>query len=191
MPRGRTQRFKHGLHHDGADVCRAAQGGPEEWRAGDRDGVDRSIGGGSVHIASVPQGQGHRTVISQVIADIFGIAPGDVRVNTEVDTAKDAWSIASGNYASRFAAAVAGTAKIAADRLATRLARIAAAQLNIDASDVVFGKGRVGSGTNPDNAVSFSRLAALSHWSPGSLPDDVGHTIRETAFWTPPETDSP
>jgi 2-furoyl-CoA dehydrogenase large subunit len=170
----------------------------ERRKAGPKNGAQATatvsidpIGGVSVHIASAPQGQGHRTVISQVIADIFGIAPGDVRVNTEVDTAKDAWSIASGNYASRFAAAVAGTAKIAADRLAARLARIAAAQLNIDASDVVFGKGRVGSGTNPDNAVSFSRLAALSHWSPGSLPDDVGHTIRETAFWTPPELTPP
>jgi 2-furoyl-CoA dehydrogenase large subunit len=114
-----------------------------------------------------------------------------VRVNTEVDTAKDAWSIASGNYASRFAAAVAGTAKIAADRLAARLARIAAAQLNIEAGDVVFAKGKVGSQTNPDNALSFSRVAALSHWSPDSLPDDVGHTIRETAFWTPPELTAP
>jgi 2-furoyl-CoA dehydrogenase large subunit len=130
-------------------------------------------------------------VISQVIADVFGLAPSDVRVNTEVDTAKDAWSIASGNYASRFAAAVAGTAKIAADRLAVRLTRIAAAQLNIDAADIVFRNGKVGSKSNPDNAVSFSRVAALSHWSPGSLPDDVGQTIRETAFWTPPELTPP
>jgi 2-furoyl-CoA dehydrogenase large subunit len=170
----------------------------ERRKAGPKNGAQATatvaidpIGGVSVHIASVPQGQGHRTVISQVIADVFGIAPSDVRVNTEVDTAKDAWSIASGNYASRFAAAVAGTAKIAADRLAARLTRIAAAQLNVDGGDIVFRNGKVGSRSNPDNAVSFSRLAALSHWSPGSLPDDVGHTIRETAFWTPPELTPP
>jgi 2-furoyl-CoA dehydrogenase large subunit len=170
----------------------------ERRKAGPKNGAQATatvsidpVGGVSVHVASVPQGQGHRTVLSQVVADVFGLAPADVRVNTEVDTAKDAWSIASGNYASRFAAAVAGTAKIAADRLAARLARIAAAQLNIDASDVVFAKGKVGSRTNPDNALSFSRVAALSHWSPASLPDDVGHTIRETAFWTPPELTAP
>jgi 2-furoyl-CoA dehydrogenase large subunit len=170
----------------------------ERRKAGPKNGAQATatvsidpVGAVSVHIASVPQGQGHRTVISQVVADIFGIEPTDVRVNTEVDTAKDAWSIASGNYASRFAAAVAGTAKIAADRLVARLARIAAAQLNVEASDIVFRKGKVGSRSNPDNAVSFSRLAALSHWSPGSLPDDVGHTIRETAFWTPPELTAP
>jgi 2-furoyl-CoA dehydrogenase large subunit len=170
----------------------------ERRKAGPKNGAQATatvsidpVGAVSVHVASVPQGQGHRTVISQVVADVFGLTPADVRVNTEVDTAKDAWSIASGNYASRFAAAVAGTAKIAADRLAVRLARIAAGQLNVDAGDVVFRKGRVGSATNPDNALSFSRVAALSHWSPASLPDDVGHTIRETAFWTPPELTPP
>jgi 2-furoyl-CoA dehydrogenase large subunit len=170
----------------------------ERRKAGPKNGAQATatvsidpVGAVSVHIASVPQGQGHRTVISQVVADIFGLAPPDIRVNTEVDTAKDAWSIASGNYASRFAAAVAGTAKIAADRLAVRLARIAAGQLNVDVDDIVFRKGHVGSRSNPDNAVSFSRVAALSHWSPGSLPDDIGHTIRETAFWTPPELTPP
>src|SRR5262249_3559469 len=141
--------------------------------------------------ASVPQGQGHRTVLAQVVADVLGLTPADVRVNAEIDTAKDAWSIASGNYASRFAPAVAGTAKIAAERLAGRLARIAAAGLNTESDDIVFAGGFVLSKRNPDNKMPFSRIAALSHWSPGALPDDVGHTIRETAFWTPPELTPP
>ncbi len=170
----------------------------ERRKAGPKNGAQATatvsidpVGAVSVHIASVPQGQGHRTVISQVVADVFGITPANVRVNTEVDTSKDAWSIASGNYSSRFAPAVAGTAKIAADRLADRLKRIAAGQLNVETQDIVFAKGRVGSKSNPDNSITFSRLAGLSHWSPGSLPDEVGHTIRETAFWTPPELTAP
>jgi 2-furoyl-CoA dehydrogenase large subunit len=39
--------------------------------------------------------------------------------------------------------------------------------------------------------VSFSRVAALSHWSPGALPDGIGQTIRETVFWSPPELTAP
>lgn len=170
----------------------------ERRKAGPKNGAQATatvsidpVGAVSVHISSVPQGQGHRTVVSQVIADIFGVKPQDVRVNTEVDTAKDAWSIASGNYSSRFAAAVAGTVKIAADRIAARLKRIAASHLNVEADDVTFSNGKVHSQINPDNAMPFARVAALSHWSPGSLPDDVGHTIRETAFWTPPELAAP
>jgi 2-furoyl-CoA dehydrogenase large subunit len=125
------------------------------------------------------------------VADVFGLTPADVRVNTEIDTAKDAWSIASGNYASRFAAAVAGTAKLAAERIAARLTRVAASQFNTDADDIVFENGTVRSRRNPDNRIAFSRLAGLSHWSPGSLPDDIQQTIRETVFWTPPELTPP
>jgi 2-furoyl-CoA dehydrogenase large subunit len=170
----------------------------ERRKAGPKNGAQATatvaidpLGAVSVHVASVPQGQGHRTVLSQVVADVLGLKPADIRVNTEMDTAKDAWSIASGNYASRFAAAVAGTAKLAAERLAERLARIAAQQLNVDAADIVFAAGKLAAKGNPDNALSFSRIAALSHWSPESLPDDVGHTIRETMFWTPPELTPP
>ena len=170
----------------------------ERKKAGPKNGAQATatvsldpVGSISVHVASVPQGQGHRTVLSQVVADVFGLTPADVRVNTEIDTAKDAWSIASGNYASRFAAAVAGTAKLAAERIAVRLARVAASQFNTDADDIVFANGNVSSRRNPDNRVAFSRLAALSHWAPGTLPDDVQQTIRETVFWTPPELTPP
>src|ERR1700728_1242529 len=170
----------------------------ERRKAGPKNGAQATatvaidpVGSVSVHVASVPQGQGHRTVLSQVVADVFGLTPGDVRVNTEIDTAKDAWSIASGNYASRFAPAVAGTAKLAAERIAGRLARIAASQLNTEADDIIFAGGQVRSKRNPDNKVSFSRVAGLSHWSPGALPDGVGQTIRETVFWSPPELTAP
>jgi 2-furoyl-CoA dehydrogenase large subunit len=170
----------------------------ERRKAGPKNGAQATatvaidpVGSVSVHVASVPQGQGHRTVLSQVVADIFGLTPADIRVNTEIDTAKDAWSIASGNYASRFAPAVAGTAKLAATRIAERLARIAASQLNAEIDDIVFAGGQVRSRRNPDNKVSFSRVAALSHWSPAALPDGVGQTIRETVFWSPPELTAP
>ena len=170
----------------------------ERRKAGPKNGAQATatvavdpLGSISVHVASVPQGQGHRTVLAQVVADVFGLTPAEVRVNTEIDTAKDAWSIASGNYASRFAAAVAGTAKLAAERIAARLARVAASQFNTDADDIVFEHGTVHSRRNPDNKIAFSRLAGLSHWSPGTLPDDIQQTIRETVFWTPPELTAP
>jgi 2-furoyl-CoA dehydrogenase large subunit len=170
----------------------------ERRQAGPKNGAQATatvaidpVGSVTVHVASVPQGQGHRTVLSQVVADVFGLKPSDIRVNTEIDTAKDAWSIASGNYASRFAPAVAGTAKLAAERIAERMRRIAASQLNTEAEDIAFAGGQVGSKRNPDNRLSFSRVAGLSHWSPGALPDGVGHTIRETVFWSPPELTAP
>jgi 2-furoyl-CoA dehydrogenase large subunit len=172
---------------------------PEERRrAGPKNGAQSTatisldpLGAVSVQVASTPQGQGHRTVLAQVIADALGLKPQDVRVNAEVDTAKDGWSIASGNYSSRFAPAVAGAAQIAALRLRDRLGRIAAAQLNVSPAEIVFAGGRIAARANPDNAVAFARVAAAGHWAPGTIAADLGQTIRETVFWTPPELTAP
>ncbi|HRF08254.1 MAG TPA: molybdopterin-dependent oxidoreductase [Xanthobacteraceae bacterium] len=169
----------------------------ERRKAGPKNGAQATatvsldaVGGVSVHIASVPQGQGHRTVVAQIVADALSLKPSDIRVVTELDTAKDAWSIASGNYASRFAAAVGGAVHLAATKMKERLARSAAAQLNTTADDIKFEAGKVASSRNPENAVAFSRLAATSHWSPGIVPEDA-QVIRETVFWTPPQLTPP
>jgi len=148
-------------------------------------------GGVAVTADSVPQGQGHRTVLAQVVAEAFGLDPGEVTVNAELDTQKDPWSIAAGNYSSRFAGAVAGAAALAAERLRVRLADIAASLLNCRAEDVVFEDGQVGARDNPDNRVAFARLAGLAHWSPGELPERAGQGLREVAHWSPPELAPP
>jgi 2-furoyl-CoA dehydrogenase large subunit len=168
----------------------------ERRRAGPKMGAQATAtialdpgGAVTVHIASAPQGQGHRTVAAQVVADVLGLRPQDIRVIGELDTARDAWSIASGNYSSRFAPAVAGTVHLAAVRLRDRLAHSAAGKLNVPADEIEFVGGKLRARGNPDNALPFARLAASDHWSPGERPDD--HVLRETVFWTPPQLSAP
>jgi 2-furoyl-CoA dehydrogenase large subunit len=171
---------------------------PEERRrAGPKMGAQATatitldpMGGVTVQIASAPQGQGHRTVAAQVVADVLGLDPAEIRVVGELDTARDAWSIASGNYSSRFAPAVAGTVHLAALRLRERLARSGAGKLNVPAEEIEFVDGKVRARGNPDNALPFARLAASDHWSPGDAPDG-DHVLRETVFWTPPQLAAP
>ena len=169
----------------------------ERSRAGPKMGAQATAtialdptGAVTVHIASAPQGQGHRTVAAQVVAHVLGLDPADIRVIGELDTARDAWSIASGNYSSRFAPAVAGTVHLAALRLRERLARNAAGKLNVPLEDIEFVDGNVRARGNPDNAMPFARLAASDHWSPGEAPDG-DHVLRETVFWTPPQLAAP
>ena len=172
---------------------------PEERRrAGPKNGAQAAatvaldpLGGVTAIVDSAPQGQGHRTVIAEVVSEVFGLPPATIRVETALDTGRDAWSIAAGNYSSRFAGAVAGVAHLAALRLREKLGRIAAAQLNLRPDEIVFAKGRVGAAGNPDNSLSFSRLAATSHWAPGTLSDPADVALRETVFWTPPELAAP
>jgi 2-furoyl-CoA dehydrogenase large subunit len=169
----------------------------ERRRAGPKSGAHATasialdpLGTVTVQIASVPQGQGHRTVAAQVVADVLGLTPRDIRVVGNVDTARDPWSIASGNYSSRFAPAVAGAVHLVALRLRERLARNAAGKLNVAAEEIEFIGGRVRARGNPDNAVPFTRLAAGDHWSPTAAPDG-DHVLRETLFWTPPQFAAP
>jgi 2-furoyl-CoA dehydrogenase large subunit len=172
---------------------------PEERRrVGPKNGAQAAatvaldpLGGVTAIVDSAPQGQGHRTVTAQIVAAVFGLPAEIIRVETALDTGRDPWSIAAGNYSSRFAGAVAGAAHLAAMRLRDRLARIAAAQLNLRPEEVVFAEGRVGAAGNPDNSLSFTRLAATSHWAPGTLPDPADAALRETVFWTPPELAAP
>src|SRR6185503_20178281 len=171
---------------------------PEERRkAGPKNGAQATAtisldpgGAVSVHVSSLPQRQEHNTVASQNVADALGLKPSDIRVVTDMDTARDAWSIASGNYASRFAPAVGGAVQLAAERLKQKLARAAAGQLNVPADELEFAAGRVRAKGNPDNALPFGRLAATAHWAPATLGDG-DHALRETVFWTPPQLTAP
>lgn len=150
------------------------------------------LGSVVVTIASTPAGQGHMTVCAQVVADVLGLHPADIVVNTEFDTHKDGWSVAAGNYSSRFAGAVAGTAHLAAVRVRDKLARIGAGQFDCAPEDVHFEGGRVFARTAPDRSFPFARFASNApHWAPQLLPAGEEPGLRETVFWTPPHLEAP
>lgn len=153
-------------------------------------GIDL-LGGVNVTIASAPAGQGHMTVCAQVVADLLGLHPSQVVVNVEFDTAKDAWSVAAGNYSSRFAGAVAGTVHLATQRLRDKLARIAAATWQCDAADIGFEAGQVFNRQRHEQSQPFTRLAASPHWAPALFPEGETPGLRETAFWTPETLKAP
>ena len=168
-----------------------AKAGPKNGAIASASVAIDPLGGVNVTIASAPAGQGHRTVCAQVVADVFGIVPDGVAVNVEFDTQKDAWSVAAGNYSSRFAGAVAGTVHLAAVKLRDKLAAIAAPQLGVTAAEVVFAEGKVHVQGDPGRSLPFLRMAASPHWAPALLPAGVEPGLRETAFWTAPELGAP
>jgi 2-furoyl-CoA dehydrogenase large subunit len=168
-----------------------AKAGPKNGAIASASVAIDPLGGINVTIASAPAGQGHRTVCAQVVADVLGLEPDNVAVNVEFDTQKDAWSVAAGNYSSRFAGAVAGTVHLAACKIRDKLALIAAAQLKVDAADIVFAGGKVYPKGDPSRALPFLRMAASPHWAPGLLPEGVEPGLRETAFWTAPQLGAP
>ena len=148
---------------------------------------------GSVYVTcdSLPQGQGHETILSQIVADVFRVKLNEIFVNSTHDTHKDSWSIAAGNYSSRFAGAVAGSAYNAAINLKKKLQKIAASELNCKSENILFDKGKVFDRKNSDNYLKFKRLAGIPHWSPGNLPENLNPSLKETCFWGAEELSPP
>lgn len=150
------------------------------------------LGGVVVTIASTPAGQGHMTVCAQVVADVLGLDPEDIVVNVEFDTHKDAWSVAAGNYSSRFAGAVAGTVHLAATRVRDKLARVLAKQFDCAPGDVRFEDARIFPHDAEDRGLPFARAASNApHWAPALMPEGEEPGLRETVFWSPPYMDAP
>ena len=149
------------------------------------------LGAVSVTADVTVQGQGHETVISQIVAERLGLKVDDIDVVLELDTAKDQWSIAAGTYSCRFTPGTAVAAHMAAGQIRDKLAKIAAKQLNVLPDDIEFVDGKVRSRGNPDNSMPFGRVAGTAHWSPVMLPDGMTPSLRETAVWSPPELEPP
>ena len=135
--------FGAGIEPSGSNMAYVtlAQTPEERERAGGRSGgtavanvnIDPS-GGVTVQLDSTPAGQGHNTVAAQIVADALGMRPDQIRVNSALDTGAGGWSLASGNYANRFASIVVGAITESADRIATKLRTVAA--------DLLEGRGR-------------------------------------------------
>ena len=149
------------------------------------------LGGITVRIATTPQGQGHRTVAAQIVADVLGVAPADVEVLTDVDTSTSAWTVSSGNYSSRFSGVGAGAVLRAAEKIAAKVRTIAGHALAIDPELVELADGKAVAG---DREISLRRVAGLAHWNPDGLPEGLEPGLHETAFYavpnlTPPDSD--
>ena len=165
-----------------------AQALPKSGNAEGATVIVSPLGGITVRIGTTPQGQGHRTVAAQVVADTLGVRPEDVDVLTEIDTSTSAWSVASGNYSSRFAGVGAAAVHVAATKIAAKLRVIAAGALDGDAADVVLRDGQAWLG---DTSLSLRRLAGTAHWNPDGLPAGLEPGLYETAFYAPPNLSPP
>jgi 2-furoyl-CoA dehydrogenase large subunit len=142
-------------------------------------------GGVSLAFTSTPQGQGHRTVAAQLVADALGVRPADVTVHPGADTTIRPFAVSSGNYSSRFAVTVASAVHVAGLRLADRLRAIAADMLECAPQDVELIDGSARVVGSPDRSVSLRRVAGAAHWDPSGLPDGVDGLSLTTTFSVP------
>src|SRR5919106_245762 len=134
-------------------------------------------------LGTTPQGQGHQTIVSQIVADELGLTPTDVTVVDEMDTFTRVWSISSGTYSSRFGSVGTSAVALAARKLKAKLVEYAAHLMQVPAEQVEFSDGavRAKGGTGP--SYSIKDLAGRAHWHTESLPEGMEPGLQATAVF--------
>jgi 2-furoyl-CoA dehydrogenase large subunit len=128
----------------------------------------RSDGKIIVSLDSVPQGQGHETVASQIVADELSVHYDDVITLTGHDSTTYPTTFASGTFADKFAGGQVGSIVEAAKQLKTKLIGSASKILNIRPEDLYLADGKI-LARSSKKSVTFLDLAGRSEISKDEL----------------------
>src|SRR5437867_15886 len=134
-------------------------------------------------LATTPQGQGHQTVVSQIVADELGLIPDDVTVVDEMDTYTRFWSISSGTYSSRFGSVGTSAVALAARKLKAKLIEYAAHLMERPVAELEFRDGAVRAKVGPGPSYSVKDLAGRAHWNTESLPEGMEPGLQASAVF--------
>jgi 2-furoyl-CoA dehydrogenase large subunit len=134
-------------------------------------------------LGTAPQGQGHQTVVAQIVADELGLTPADVTVVDEMDTLTRLWSISSGTYSSRFGSVGTGAVALTARKLKAKLVDYAAHLMEVPADQLEFRAGSVRPKSGKGASYSIKDLAGRAHWNTTSLPKGMEPGLQATAVF--------
>jgi 2-furoyl-CoA dehydrogenase large subunit len=132
-------------------------------------------------LGSTPQGQGHQTIVAQIVADELGLGPEDVTVVDEMDTFTRVWSISSGTYSSRFGSVGTSAVALAARKLKAKLLDYAAHLMEVPAGRVEWRDGAARRSDGKGPVYTVKDLAGRAHWNTQSLPEGMEPTLHATA----------
>ncbi len=138
--------------------------------------IDRG-GGVAVFCGEIDIGQGSDTVLAQIVAEVLGIDPYDIRI---VFGNTDLTPVDLGSYSSRVTLMMGNAAIQAAERARELLAQAAADHLKIPVVRVAFAEGRAFDVETPDRGMTFAEAAVAAEARFG--------TIGTVGSYTPPRS---
>src|SRR5262249_43898059 len=134
-------------------------------------------------LGTTPQGQGHQTIVAQIIADELGLRRADIAVVDEMDTFTRVWSISSGTSSSRFGSVGTSAVALAARKLRAKLVDYAAHLMERPAAELEFRDGAVRARSGKGPSYSVKDLAGRAHWNTESLPAGMEPGLQATAVF--------
>ena len=135
-------------------------------------------------IGSSPHGQGLRTTLAQIIADELGITPDMIKVvHGDTDRTPYGW----GTFASRSLVISGGATLIAAQKIRTKLIKMASYLLEAATEDIVLTEG-MAKVAGTDKAIAIARLAREAYTQTHRFKGDIEPGFTETGHYDPPGT---
>ena len=135
-------------------------------------------------IGSSPHGQGLRTTLAQIIADEIGITPEMIKVvHGDTDRTPYGW----GTFASRSLVISGGATLIAAQKIRTKLVKMASHLLEAAPEDIVLTEG-MAKVAGTDKAIAITRLAREAYTQTHRFKGDIEPGLTETGHYDPPGT---
>jgi 2-furoyl-CoA dehydrogenase large subunit len=134
-------------------------------------------------LGTAPQGQGHQTVVAQIVADELGVPLDDVAVVDEMDTLTRFWSVSSGTYSSRFGSVGTSAVVMAARKLKAKLVEYAARLMEVEPGELEFRDGAVRARAGAGPAYSVKDLAGRAHWNTAAMPEGMEPGLHATGVF--------
>lgn len=134
-------------------------------------------GSATVLLGTKSHGQGHETLVAQLMADRFGLPPDRIRI---VSGDTDMLAEGMGSFASRTAAAATTVLTRTADRIAEKGKRLAAHMLEAAPADIELRQGAF-TVAGTDRSVTLAAVCALAH-DHFRLPAGEDMGLRADAF---------
>ncbi len=130
-----------------------------------------------VSVGSVPQGQSHETVVSQVVADVLGVTPDAVTVRAGFDTERNVHTGHTGTYASQFVVKGLSAVHGAVNKLKDEIRRLAAFSLKTKPEKIEFGMGQQGPEVwvkgDRAKSINYFGLANIVNVNTAILPEEL------------------
>jgi len=148
---------------------------------------------GKAHVIACtnPQGQGHETVISQIVADELGIHPDDVTVSDVVDTHDRVYTITTGSYSSRFASVGVNAVVAATRKVKEKMKKIAAHLLETNPENIETKEGKFYVKGAPDKSILARHIAGTAHWNQSALPEGMDVGLYASSLLSMPTSQPP
>ena len=167
--------------HLGVGICCYVEGtgiGPYE---GARVTVEPS-GGVRVATGVGTQGQGHYTVLAQIVADVLGVDVTNVHVTTG-DTREFQWG--TGTFASRGAVVAGSACHAAALSVKSKILALASQLFGVPEDQLELGDGRVSVKGSGVASMSLAALAAKANPLRGAVRPGTEPGLESTAYFGP------